>query len=69
MTATRKVARDRPDLEEAVEESDEIDVLDEVDDIENDADLSKDKYVRQSKSRTKIDTKKPAARKKKANRR
>lgn len=53
VTASRRLAKEHPDLEEAVEESDEADVLEDNsnEDIE-DLDLSKDKYVKQPRKKS-----------------
>ncbi|KAG8626391.1 hypothetical protein KVT40_005336 [Elsinoe batatas] len=52
--APKKLGKDKPDLEEAIEESDEEEVVDVKEEDDEDLDLSKDKYVKQPK-------KKPAA--------
>ncbi|KAJ4307176.1 DNA replication factor C complex subunit Rfc1 [Collariella sp. IMI 366227] len=52
VVAPKKLGKEMPDLEEAIEEEDENDVAEvaEVDD-EEDVDLSKDKYIRQPKAK------------------
>ncbi|KAJ6279280.1 replication factor c subunit 1 [Bipolaris maydis] len=63
VTAPKKQAKEKPDLEEAIEESDEGEVIEEIkDEDDEDVDLSKDKYVKQPKK--KAAPKKPAAAKK-----
>ncbi|KAF2154008.1 DNA replication factor C, large subunit [Myriangium duriaei CBS 260.36] len=51
--APKKLSKDKPDLEEALEESDEEEVIDikEEEDDEEEVDLSKDKYVKQPKKK------------------
>ncbi|KAK4146455.1 replication factor RFC1 C terminal domain-containing protein [Dichotomopilus funicola] len=49
--ASKKLAKDMPDLEEAIEEEDENDVAELVDDDEEDLDLKKDKYIKQPKAK------------------
>ncbi|OCL10239.1 DNA replication factor C, large subunit [Glonium stellatum] len=52
VVAPKKAAKEKPDLEEAIDESDEGEVIDEIkDDDEEDVDLSKDKYVKQPKKK------------------
>ncbi|KAK4555607.1 DNA replication factor C complex subunit Rfc1 [Recurvomyces mirabilis] len=53
MAPKRAPAKERPDLEEALEESEEeaVDAAEAVADDEEDVDLSKDKYVKQPKKR------------------
>lgn len=53
VSVPKKLAKEKPDLEEAVEESDDADTLEDNhnEDIE-DLDLSKDKYVKQPKKRS-----------------
>ncbi|CAI6339161.1 unnamed protein product [Periconia digitata] len=51
VVAPKKAAKEKPDLEEAIEESDEEEVINEVKDEEEDVDLSKDKYVKQPKKK------------------
>jgi len=61
VTAPKKLSRDIPDLEEAIEEEDENDVLEpaeaEAADEEEELDLNKDKYIKMPKA------KKPAGKK------
>ncbi|CAG8062222.1 unnamed protein product [Penicillium olsonii] len=45
VVAPKKGAKEKPDLEDAIEESDEEEVVDEVKDDEEELDLKKDKYV------------------------
>ena len=47
----KKQAKEKPDLEEAIDESDDGEVVEEVKDEEEDVDLSKDKYVKQPKKK------------------
>lgn len=50
--APKRTAKEKPDLEEAIEESDEGEVIDDPKDEEDeDVDLSKDKYVKQPKKK------------------
>ncbi|KAI8934563.1 hypothetical protein NX059_008261 [Plenodomus lindquistii] len=58
VAAPKKQAKEKPDLEEALEESDDGEVVEEVKEEEEDVDLSKDKYVKQPKK--KAGTKKAA---------
>jgi replication factor C subunit 1 len=52
VVAPKRQAKEKPDLEEALDESDEAEVVEEVkDEEEEDADLSKDKYVKQPKKK------------------
>ena len=55
VTVARKSARDAPDLEEAIEEEDDADVVAEPvdDDEEEELDLKKDKYIKQPKAKAK----------------
>ncbi|CAK7217071.1 DNA replication factor C complex subunit Rfc1 [Sporothrix bragantina] len=54
VTVARKSARDAPDLEEAIEEEDDADVVAEpVDEEEEELDLKKDKYIKQPKAKAK----------------
>jgi DNA repair exonuclease SbcCD nuclease subunit len=46
-----KQAKEKPDLEEAIDESDDGELVEEVKDEEEDVDLSKDKYVKQPKKK------------------
>jgi replication factor C subunit 1 len=63
IAAPKKQAKEKPDLEEAFDESDEGEVIEEVKDEAEDMDLSKDKYVKQPKK--KAAPKKAAAKKEK----
>ncbi|KAH9875098.1 hypothetical protein J1614_004586 [Plenodomus biglobosus] len=58
VVAPKKQAKEKPDLEEAIEESDDGEVVEEIKEDDDDADLSKDKYVKQPKK--KAGTKKAA---------
>src|SRR5438105_2779665 len=60
--ASKKLGKEMPDLEEAIEEEDENDVAEvaEVDD-EEDLDLGKDKYIKQPKAKAAKKTGKKAA--------
>ncbi|KAF2745952.1 DNA replication factor C, large subunit [Sporormia fimetaria CBS 119925] len=49
--APKKAAKEKPDLEEAIEESDEGEVVEEIKEEDEDVDLSKDKYVKQPKKK------------------
>ncbi|KAF2829683.1 DNA replication factor C, large subunit [Ophiobolus disseminans] len=51
VVAPKKQAKEKPDLEEAIDESDEGEVVEEVKDEDEDVDLSKDKYVKQPKKK------------------
>ncbi|KAI9720549.1 MAG: hypothetical protein M1828_005633 [Chrysothrix sp. TS-e1954] len=54
ITQPKKIAKEKPDLEEALEESDEAEVVEDepkAEDEEEDVDLSKDKYVKQPKKK------------------
>ncbi|KAF2115605.1 replication factor RFC1 C terminal domain-containing protein [Lophiotrema nucula] len=51
VVAPKKQTKEKPDLEEAIDESDEGEVVDEVKDEDEDGDLSKDKYVKQPKKK------------------
>ncbi|USP80698.1 uncharacterized protein yc1106_07972 [Curvularia clavata] len=52
VTAPKKQAKEKPDLEEAIEESDDGEVIEEIkDEDDEDVDLSKDKYVKQPKKK------------------
>ncbi|KAL5118236.1 DNA replication factor C complex subunit Rfc1 [Pleosporales sp. CAS-2024a] len=66
VVAPKKQAKEKPDLEEAIDESDEGEVIEEIKDEDEDeeVDLSKDKYVKQPKK--KAAAKKGAAAPKKA---
>ncbi|KAF1829986.1 DNA replication factor C, large subunit [Decorospora gaudefroyi] len=62
VVAPKKQAKEKPDLEEAIDESDESEVVEEVKEEDPDEDLSKDKYVKRPKK--KAAPKKAAAAKK-----
>ncbi|KAI9690823.1 MAG: hypothetical protein M1822_008442 [Bathelium mastoideum] len=64
VVAPKKQSRDKPDLEEAIEESDEGEVVEETKDEDEEIDLSKDKYVKQPKK--KAAPKKAAGKKRKS---
>lgn len=51
--APKKLAKEKPDLEEAIEESDDGEVVEDVKEAEDDGDmdLTKDKYVKQPKKK------------------
>lgn len=49
--APKKQTKEKPDLEEALEESDEGEVVEEAKDDDEEADLTKDKYVKQPKKK------------------
>ncbi|CAK7198991.1 DNA replication factor C complex subunit Rfc1 [Sporothrix eucalyptigena] len=67
VTVARKSARDAPDLEEAIEEEDDADVIAEpVDEDEEELDLKKDKYIKQPKAKAKRAAPKKAAKSKAA---
>ena len=52
VTTSKTLAKEKPDLEEAVEESDDADMLeDNSNEGAEDLDLSKDKYVKQPKKK------------------
>lgn len=52
VTASKRLAKEKPDLEEAVEESDDADLLDDnINEDAEDLDLSKDKYVKQPRKK------------------
>ncbi|KAJ4368854.1 DNA replication factor C complex subunit Rfc1 [Neocucurbitaria cava] len=51
VVAPKKQAKEKPDLEEAIEESDEGEVVEEAKEDDEEADLSKDKYVKQPKKK------------------
>ncbi|KAL5433878.1 hypothetical protein PMIN06_011557 [Paraphaeosphaeria minitans] len=54
VVAPKKVTKEKPDLEEAIEESDEEEALTEIKEEEEDIDISKDKYVKQPKKKAAI---------------
>ncbi len=67
VTATKRVARDAPDLEEAIEDDDDADAVAEpVEADEDDLDLQKDKYIKQPKGKAKKAAPKKAAKAAKA---
>ncbi|KAF2005284.1 DNA replication factor C, large subunit [Amniculicola lignicola CBS 123094] len=51
VVAPKKAAKEKPDLEEAIDESDEGEVIEETKPDEEDVDISKDKYVKQPKKK------------------
>ncbi|PSN63684.1 DNA replication factor C, large subunit [Corynespora cassiicola Philippines] len=51
VVAPKKAAKEKPDLEEAIDESDEGEVIEEAKEDDEDADISKDKYVKQPKKK------------------
>ncbi|KAF2766041.1 DNA replication factor C, large subunit [Teratosphaeria nubilosa] len=53
LNSKKAPAKEKPDLEEALEESEDeaVDAAEAVDDVEEDVDLSKDKYVKQPKKK------------------
>ncbi|KAF1963096.1 DNA replication factor C, large subunit [Byssothecium circinans] len=51
VVAPKKSAKEKPDLEEALDESDEEEVVNEIKEEDEDADLTKDKYVKQPKKK------------------
>ncbi|KAH7399132.1 replication factor RFC1 C terminal domain-containing protein [Phaeosphaeria sp. MPI-PUGE-AT-0046c] len=51
VVAPKKQAKEKPDLEEAIEESDDGEVVEEIKEDDEDIDLSKDKYVKQPKKK------------------
>lgn len=54
VTVAKKSSRDAPDLEEAIEEEDDADVVAEpVDEEDEELDLKKDKYIKQPKAKAK----------------
>ncbi|KAK0634975.1 replication factor RFC1 C terminal domain-containing protein [Bombardia bombarda] len=62
VVAPKKLSKDMPDLEEAIEEEDEGDVAEVVEVDEDELDLKTDKYIRQAKAKpAKKATKKAAA--------
>lgn len=52
VVAPKKQVKEKPDLEEAIEESDDGEVVEEVKEDDDDVDLSKDKYVKQPKKKS-----------------
>ena len=51
VVAPKKQTKEKPDLEEAIDESDEGEVVEEVKEDDEELDLSKDKYVKQPKKK------------------
>ncbi|KAF2201934.1 DNA replication factor C, large subunit [Delitschia confertaspora ATCC 74209] len=51
VVAPKKATKEKPDLEEAIDESDEDEAIEEVKDEDEELDLSKDKYVKQPKKK------------------
>ncbi|PVI06836.1 DNA replication factor C, large subunit [Periconia macrospinosa] len=51
VVAPKKAAKEKPDLEEAIDESDEEEVVNEIKEEDEDVDISKDKYVKQPKKK------------------
>jgi replication factor C subunit 1 len=51
VVAPKKQAKEKPDLEEAIDDSDDGEVIEEVKDEDEEGDLSKDKYVKQPKKK------------------
>jgi replication factor C subunit 1 len=51
VAAPKKLGKEMPDLEEAIEEEDENDVAEVVDDEEEELDIGKDKYIKQPKAK------------------
>jgi len=51
VVAPKKQAKEKPDLEEAIDESDDGEVIEEIKEDDEDIDLSKDKYVKQPKKK------------------
>jgi replication factor C subunit 1 len=51
VVAPKKQAKEKPDLEEAIDESDDGEVIEEVKNDDEETDLSKDKYVKQPKKK------------------
>ncbi|KAJ4356367.1 DNA replication factor C complex subunit Rfc1 [Didymosphaeria variabile] len=51
VVAPKKASKEKPDLEEAIEESDEEEVVNEIKEEDEDVDISKDKYVKQPKKK------------------
>ena len=54
VVAPKKQAKEKPDLEEAIEESDEGEVVEEIKEEDDEVDLSKDKYVKQPKKKASV---------------
>lgn len=51
VVAPKKPTKEKPDLEEAIDESDEAEVVNEIKEEDEEADLTKDKYVKQPKKK------------------
>ena len=51
VVAPKKATKEKPDLEEALDESEDVEVVNEIKEEEEDVDLSKDKYVKQPKKK------------------
>lgn len=51
VVAPKKQAKEKPDLEEAIDESDDGEIVEEVKEDNNEVELSKDKYVKQPKKK------------------
>ncbi|KAF2741068.1 DNA replication factor C, large subunit [Polyplosphaeria fusca] len=51
VVAPKNAAKEKPDLEEAIDESDDEEVINEIKEEDEEADLSKDKYVKQPKKK------------------
>ncbi len=60
VATSRKVAKEAPDLEEAIEEEDEAEVAEPVEADDDDLDLKGDKYIKQPKAKAKRGPKKAA---------
>jgi replication factor C subunit 1 len=60
VTATKKLGKVMPDLEEAIEEDDDADVVEPVEVEEDELDLKGDKYIKQPKAKAKRAPKKGA---------
>lgn len=62
MAVPKKITKEVPDLEDAIDASDdEAEVVDAVDDDNDEIDLKKDKYIKQPKAKPKRAAKKKAA--------
>jgi replication factor C subunit 1 len=59
--APKRTAKDAPDLEEAIEEDDDAEVIDVPEADDEELDLKKDKYIKQPKPKPAKKAKKPAA--------
>ena len=51
VTAPKKMAKDAPDLEEAIEEEDDGEVVEPAVDDDDEIDFKKDKYIKQPKAK------------------